>query len=275
MATDNKELASRLHKAGAPMVPSAFYNEVGSWYIANKKQILALTRSQEEASRFIANAFTSINKIPKILECRRESFFECLLQSMTLNLSPGPLQECVYLPFKEICTFVPMYPGLLKLIYNTRMVKRITSKVVYECDEFKHHEGSNERIDYCSYKGEDRHTYQRIGAYTIIENIFGGELITYRDAKFINGIKARSPAASSSFSPWNSKYPSDVDAMWVKTTIRQAAKYVPKSPQLAKALQLSDQAESGELSSENKFLIEEPDYVLDKVIQGSPPQGRL
>lgn len=270
MATDNKELASRLHKAGAPMVPSAFYSEVGSWYIANKKQILALTGSQEKASQFIANAFTSINRIPKILECERKTFFECLLQSMTLNLSPGPLQECVYLPFKNVCTFVPMYPGLVKLIYNTGMVKKVQSKVVYECDEFEYEEGSNERIHYKSYKGNDRFEYPRIGAFTIITNIFGGENITFRDANFIQSIKDRSPAAQSSFSAWNSKFPTDVDGMWIKTSFRQGVKYQAKSPQLARAIQLDNMAEEGQVFDTGNFLADDPSKVLNEIMGAEP-----
>ena len=49
------------------------------------------------------------------------------------------------------------------------------------------------------------------------------------------GLKARSPAGKSSFSPWNSEHPLDVDWTWMKSALKQN-KFVPKSPMLSAAL---------------------------------------
>lgn len=276
MAQSNAALSTKLAAAGAPMVPAAFESNVKHWYAQNRKRILALVGGTEDrAALFIASAFAQVNRLPELLNCTPESFFQCLIFSMGTNLLPGPMQECVFIPFKEsdkdgggsrqIATFVPMYQGLVKLVYNSGFVTRIGGHIVWEADAFEY-DPAEEKIYHRPFIGAETDRGKRIGAYTTIKNRFGEVQPTFRSADFIEGIKGRSRGARSSFSPWNSRYDSDVDAMWLKTVFRQGIKWIPKAAkaealQLGRALELDNQADTGEQTITASLLNEEPGDV--------------
>lgn len=255
MAQGNKELSAKLNKAGAAMVPAAFESNVKSFYAQNRKRILALVGGDEQrAALYIASAFAECNKLPELLNCTPESFYHCLILSMGTSLLPGPMAECHFIPFKNNnkteATFIPGYQGLVKLAYNSGFVRRISGHIVWEADEFEYNPATEE-IYHRPFQGPEKDRGKRIGAYVVIKNRFGEPIPTYKTAEFIEGIKARSRGAKSSFSPWNSKYPSDVDAMWLKTVFKQAAKWIPKASNqsgllLGRAIEVDNSADTGE-----------------------------
>jgi len=274
MADSTKALSTKLATAGAPMVPAAFESNVKNWYKVNRRRILAMVGGQEDrVALYIASAFAQVNRIPKLLECSPESFFECLIYSMGTSLLPGPMQECVFVPFAGKATFVPMYQGLVKLAYNSGFVTRVAGHVVWEADKFEY-DPAEEKIYHRIAECPEKDRGQRIAAYTTIKNRFGEILPMVKSAEFIQSIKNRSKAAKSSDSPWNSPHPSDVDAMWLKTCFKQAAKWVPKSSspvglQLGRALELDNLADTEEAIT-SPLLGDDIDRIKQDVIDVAP-----
>lgn len=269
MAESNAELSTKLQKAGAPMVPLAFKGQVTSWYVANRKTVINMAGSEERAALFISAFFAQVNRVPKLMECKPESLWQCLIYSLGTNLMPGPMAEAYYLPFKGEAVFVPSYQGLMKLMYNSGFVTRITGHVVREKDQFSYNLATEE-ISHIPASGTAKERGRRIGAYVVIKNIHGESMPLYKDAEFIEGIKARSPSGGSQYSPWNSTFDSDVDAMWLKTVIRQAAKWVPKnsSPQgvqFSRAIELDDH-EGAAIESTN-LLEEDVENIKKSIIE--------
>ncbi len=268
------------------MIPSALEHNVKVWYAGNRKRLLSLVGGDEQrAALFIASAFAQINRIPQLMECTPESLYQCMILSMGCNLLPGPMHECYFLPFRDgksgtsIATFVPGYEGLVKLAYNSGFVTRIGGHIIWEADEFDY-DPAEERIHHRPFRGPDKDRGKRIGVYTTIKNRFGEVQPTVKFAEFVEGIKSRSRASKSSFSPWNSEHSSDVDAMWLKTCFRQAVKWIPKSAkaealQLGKAIELDNQADGAEavtaelLSDETAHVMEQLDIKPAEKIEGS------
>lgn len=272
MASDNKQLASNISKANKAMVPAAFEHDVKQWFAANQKTLKAMAGGDiRKAALHMAATFSQVNKIPQLLECKPETLQQCIIYSITMGLLPGIMNECYFLPFRNKgqmeATFIPGYQGLVKLAYNSGFVTRVTAHVVWSADDFDY-DPAEEKIYHRPFRGLEKDRGERIGAYCCIKNRFGEIQPTVKWAEFINGIKKRSKASGSSFSPWNSDHPSDVDAMWLKTVFKQAAKWIPKSssPQglaLGRALHLDDMADTGdqaanllsdELADVNKML---------------------
>lgn len=279
MATSNADLSAKLAARGAAMVPSGFEQNVKGWYAANRKRLVALAGgSEDKAALHIAAAFAQVNRIPKLIECTPESIYHCILFSLGTGLLPGPMQECVFIPFSNVATFVPMYQGLVKLAYNSGFVTRISGHVIWEADEFDY-DPATETIHHRLFSGPEAKRGNRIGAYCVIKNRYGEIQPTVRFAEFVESIKARSKAAKSSDSPWNSKYPGDVDSMWLKTVFKQAAKWVPKSatPQglaFGQALELDNRADSGD-DSKTLDLPEELGEVAQKILDAPRQQEAL
>lgn len=273
MAIDNAQLEKRVMSAsGRALVPDGFRKDAGAWFVANEKTILGLVGTREEATLFFSAAFTMVNRIPKLLDCRRETFFNCLLHSMTTGLYPGPMQECVYIPFKDEAVFVPMYQGLVRLIYNSGQVKNVRAHVIWEADEFDYQAGSVERIIHKPSFKSHAERGRRVGVYCVIENRFGGAHIEFLPAERVDGIRARSKAAKSSESPWNSSHPDDVDWMWKKSAIKQASKMIAKSRRLAIALDLDNQADREDPAA--KPVLDESVAGFFEETFGRPPQAK-
>lgn len=274
MAESNAALSTKLQVAGAPMVPAAFDNQVKGWYQANRKKVVSMAGgSEERAALFISAFYAQVNRVPKLMECKPETLWQCLIYSLGTNLMPGPMAEAYYIPFAGEAVFVPSYQGLMKLMYNSGFVTRITGHVVREHDVFSYNMATEE-IFHAPGRGSTKDRGQRIGAYVIIKNIHGEIIPIFKDAEFIQGIRDRSPAARSAQSPWNSKFDSDVDAMWLKTVVRQAAKWVPKnsSPQgamFSKALELDD----NEGKIETAALLDEDVETIKQSVLGTTAEA--
>ena len=240
--TSNAQMSQHLATQGARATAIGFETQVKEWFQTNARRMQNLCGSAEDAKRVLLAALQSVSKTPSLMECTFESFTVCLLQSAELRLFPGAMQECAYVPFnnnKKRCkeaTFIIQYQGLCQLLYRSGMVKAIRAEIVCEKDYFEYKRGSLERLTFEPFDGNLEDRGEWLGVYCIIENTFGGQHIKYMTAKEVMAIKARSRASGSSESPWNSKFVSDIAWMWMKTCLKQNAKFVPKSAVLAAAL---------------------------------------
>lgn len=270
MAKSNQELQGKL-QAAAPanqraIVPESLDMEIKQWYHANKKKVIALVGGDEaRVALFVSAMYAQINRVPKLKGCTYESLIQCLLYSLGTNLMAGPMQEAYYIPFNNQAVFVPSYQGLVKLMYNSGFVTRITGNVVRYNDDFDFNMGTADLHHRVELGKTTKDRGAKMGAYVVVRNIHGEDLPIWKDAEFIQGIRARSPGAKSSDSPWNSKHESDVDAMWLKTVVRQAVKWVPKDSsmkgmQLSKAIEI-DGKEGQDLFDKSQQLL--PEDVAD------------
>lgn len=241
--TNNAQVAQHLQNQGTPPATVIFEENIRGWYAQNVKKLRTLLGSSEKASALVVAALASVQKTPSLAECTIESFALCLLTSAQLNLYPGASQECAYTPFNnnkrgtKEATFVLQYQGLCQLLYRSGMIRDIECEVVCAQDTFEYNRGSNRSLIFKPYDHEapldERGEW--IGAYSLIRNIYGGQHIRWMNAKEILAIKARSPAARSDQSVWNSKHASDRAEMWKKTVLK-GNKYVPRSAEYSIAI---------------------------------------
>lgn len=243
MSKDNNELSAKLADQGAKITPSAIQNNIEKSFLAIKDKLVRLLGNESLARRLHMAVLNVVNRSDALQQCTSESIRRCLLQSAEMNLFPGPMQECAYLPFNnkdgsKEATFVPMYQGLIKLAYQGGSIKSVSSAVVYAGDIFEYAKGTDPYIKHIPSLAADRG--ERLCAYSAIQTVQGGWQIEILSMSFIEGIRKRSPAGKydSGKSPWNNGNPDDYDMMAKKTALRQCLKYIPKSVELANALEL-------------------------------------
>lgn len=267
MAKNNEELAKSLVTSTGQMTITAWEAQFSDWIKNNGKRLNTLAGSKEDANRLSVTLLHVIGRNPKLMECKFSSLMECLMHSASLRLFPGPLGECAYLPFKGVATFVAMYPGLCKLAYNSGIVRDISYNVVYEGDEFEWEEGTNAFLRFRpALDLSEKERGKRLYAWAVIKTI-QGTVITVRGERFIEHIRKKAPFGDSPSSPWKT----DTDAMWIKTVIKQALKTIPKSIELASALDLDNASERPELVK-GKILEFNADKLLG-VNEGKPADG--
>ncbi|RMD50745.1 hypothetical protein D6827_03435 [Candidatus Parcubacteria bacterium] len=240
-----KMLSAKLNQAGAPNKVSSFDVQLRDWFKKHSRKMQTLAGSKEEANKIITSLIFVAQRNPKLMTCTMESIGECLMQSAQLKLYPGPLQECAYVPFGNRATFMPQYQGLCKLAYNSGVVRSIATEVVYANDLFEFELGTNAYLRHVPTLSDNRG--ERIAAWCVVKTTHG-EVIIVKPISFIEGIRKRSPAGNKKDSPWNTS-DDDYDAMARKTVLKQALKTIPKSSDLAAAIQVDNAVESGSVDN--------------------------
>ena len=187
---------------------------------------------QISAERFTRIALTAVRTNPKLQACTQTSFLAALMQSAQLGLEPNtPLGQAYLIPYGNEAQFQVGYPGLLTLAYRTGEYQSIYAHPVYENDEFEYEYGLEQKLVHIPADDPEGEPVKYYAVYRLVNGGFGyavmsrQQIIKHRD-KF-------SPSAKrGGNSPWNS----DFDSMALKTVLKKALKYAPKSVEFAAAL---------------------------------------
>jgi recombination protein RecT len=158
------------------------------------------------------------------------AFLSAMLDAARLGLEPGT--EEFYLTPRKVkgrleILGITGWQGLVALMYRAGAVASVVANVVREKDDYDYEEGVHD---------VPKHRYQKFAGAKIRGKIIG----VYAYAKMTNGaiskvielgqedidrIKKSSQGADSPYSPWQQHE----EAMWLKSAVRQLAKWVPTS----------------------------------------------
>lgn len=274
----NAELAKKVAAAGGQNSPAVFEATIGEWFKINKRKMATMAGDLQTAQQIVVALIQAVNRTPKLMTCKPETLFACLMNSAATCLFPGALQECAYVPFANNksqtveAVWMPMYGGLIKLAFNSGHLRGVSTEVVYEADEFDYSLGSQPFVHHRPFLGEQKDRGERIAVYNSCETMHG-RIVTVKSMAFIEGIKKRSRGAGSSDSPWSNGNPDDYDAMARKTVLKQGLKSVPKSPRLAVALDLDNAQERPDLAGSSSPFLDGLEMAARLGVNGpeSPP----
>ena len=152
-----------------------------------------------------------------------------------------------------------MYKGLIELALRDGRVISIEAHVVHEKDKFKCQYGSNPILEHepC-WDGEPGKT---IAAYAVAQLAGGSKQWEVMTLAELNKVQSTSKAQRSD-SPWK-LWP---DEMRRKTVIKRLVKFLPCSPELAKAIEIDNEA-TGVIDTDFEVVPDEA-VVADKLTPG-------
>jgi len=155
-------------------------------------------------------------------------FLSDLMNAARLGLEPGT--EEFYLTPRtvkgqlEILGIVG-YQGLIELIYRAGAVSSVIAELVYTGDVFTYQPGRDERpIHVIDWDAEDRGALRLVYAYAVMRDGATSKVVVLNKAD-IARIKLSSRGSAGEHSPWVT----NPGAMWLKSAVRQLAKWVPTS----------------------------------------------
>ncbi|MDE6742088.1 MAG: recombinase RecT [Muribaculaceae bacterium] len=144
------------------------------------------------------------------------------LTGSTLN---PVLKQGYLVPFKGKVQFMPSYMGLIDVLVNSGLVKKIEAHCVYKGDKFDIQYGTNGHLIHKPDPWGERSEKTVLGAYYYAVLIDGAEIFDQMNKAEVDLIKQRSPSvAKKKQSPWDSDYLE----MMKKTLVRRAFKMIPK-----------------------------------------------
>lgn len=226
------------------------------------------------ADRMARIALTCIRQNPKLLECETASLLGSIMSAAQLGLEPGLLGLCYLVPYKDNKTgktnaqFQIGYKGYIELMRRSGKITSVVAQEVCENDEFELEYGLEEKLFHKPCITGDRGP--AMGYYAYARFIDGGHAFVFMTMQEIIRIRDKY-SKSADRGPWRDEF----DAMAKKTAIKQLAKYMPMSVELAENLSLDETMRRDVLSDE----IISVDYETGEIIdmgeiqeQEQPPE---
>lgn len=155
-------------------------------------------------------------------------FMAALMDAARLGLEPGT--EQYYLTPRRVKGQLEIlgivgWQGIVELMYRAGAVTSVVAECVYANDRFAFQPGRDEQPHHeIDWDAEDRGPLRLAYAYARMRG-GGTSKVVVMNRAAIAKVKASSQGADSAYSPWTQHE----DAMWLKSCVRQLAKWVPTS----------------------------------------------
>jgi len=199
---------------------------------------------RENANRYMSVAIAACTSIPKLRECTIPSIFSVVLESARLGLEiNSELNHAWIIPFRNEkrkvmeATLMIGYQGYIELSLRNPKVKSIYAQIVYENDKFDYDYGSNRFLTHKRPWGDRG---KPVGIYAIAMLGEGNTVFEVMSIEECDKIRAMSQAKDSD------AYKYHLDEMRRKAGVRRLQKYLPKSPEIARAIHLDETLDRGE-----------------------------
>lgn len=154
------------------------------------------------------------------------------LTGSTLN---PVLKQAYLVPFtingKPTITLMPSYMGLIDVLVNNGLVRKVEAHCVFKGDEFKISHGTNEQLIHNPDPWAVRTEETMLGAYYFVVLTDGTTMFDHMSKAEIDVIKDRSPSTGvgRDGKPKKSPWTTDYLEMARKTLVRRAFKMIPKN----------------------------------------------
>lgn len=195
---------------------------------------------------------------PALFQCNPLSVILCARAAAGLGLIIGPTLGHAYLvPFKDVCTFMPSYRGIIQLVLRSGMVARISADCVHEGDHFRCLRGSDARIDH-------EHGLKRTAVIThayAVARLKGADDSDF-ECMSVDDLIAHGQRHSKFFHSDKSIWKSDPPAAYMKTVLKKLCKRLPMSTGLQQVI----------ASSENPWVVDENARLMLGDLATSPAE---
>lgn len=219
--------------------------------------IQAVVGDNVQAKRMARMAAVAVSLDPKLARCSATSIVRCVVQAAALGLEVGtPKGEAYLVPYKDKCTLIPGYKGMVKQALRVPQVKKVIARCVYKGDEFEYAFGLDEKLTHVPCGNSDPNDILYAYAVVVVdgEKIF--EVLTREE---IEKRRKRSQSGSKSDSPWNRDYP----AMCKKSAIRALEPYMPTDPKFDGMAELDNRSDMGLTTGYSESLDDLPAIDVD------------
>lgn len=174
---------------------------------------------------FAAQAMMANPYLIKVATSNPLSLVNALKNVALTNSTLNPVLKQGYLvPFGGAITFMPSYMGLVDVLINNGLVRKIEAHPVFDGEKFEVMHGSKEGLFHEPNPWGKRDKENLKGCYYFAVMTDGTELFDTMSVEEIEKIRKRAPSAKSS-SPWDTDYVE----MAKKCLVRRAFKMIPKA----------------------------------------------
>lgn len=198
-----------------------------------------------EAAQLVRDALTCIQQTPKLADCSPQTVLGALMTCAQLGLRPGVsgLGHAWVLPYWDaksrtnVAQLIIGYKGYVDLAYRSGQIATVIARTVYDGDTFDVEYGIDEKLIHKPAMAGDRS--KPVAHYAIVKLANGGRsfwVMTEDEMQAWKRKYAPKNKAGNIVGPWVSDY----EAMARKTCLLRLAAWMPKSTDLAVAIQVDN-----------------------------------
>ena len=211
-----------------------------------EKNIMSAIGNDVKFGRILSIAVMVLKSNPALAQCTKDSFLRSLIECLMIGLEPNtPLNHAYLIPYGGKVTLQVGYKGLIKLAYNSGRIDSLYAVNVFEGDDFQAMRGTSPEILHTENYDDERSEKTFKLSYSCVRMLGSSvpifDIMTKKEIDLIR-------ATAKTQEIWMPHYLE----MAKKTTIKRVVKVVPtsnKSINLAQAIQLDNQAETGKEQS--------------------------
>jgi len=194
-----------------------------------KEQISQALPKGIEADRFMRCLFTQVQKVPKLMSCKRESLFSAIITCGQLGIEPDG-RRAHMIPYGDNCTLILDYKGLVELVLRNPDIVGIHADIVREGDDFVYDKGV-----VVKHESGWGNSGKILGAYAMVTFRNGFQKAERMSFDEIEAIRNKSQGKNSS--PWKEHW----GEMAKKTVFRRLCKWLPLSTEVKIGLDKDDE----------------------------------
>jgi recombination protein RecT len=200
---------------------------------SRRDELAAILPDGMSADRFVKVARVAYANSPDLAKCDPGTVLLCVMQAAELGLEIGkPLDLAHLVPFGRECTLLIDYKGMLELARRTGAFAAVDARIVYSADTFDLHYDPTpvfmHRPSLDAERGQPTHAY----AYArLTSGELQFEIMTAAEVEAI-----RNGARSGNSPAWKNHW----CEMARKVVLKRLLKRLPRSPHLARAVELDD-----------------------------------
>lgn len=206
-----------------------------------KPQLALALPKHMNADRMARLAVTAFSTTPALQACTPQSIAGSIMTAAQLGLEPGINGQGYLIPYKNTCTFVPGWKGLVDLVARSGRAT-VWTGAVRDGDEFEYQLGD---APFCRHKpgdSEDDAPFTHVYAIGRVRDASMAVIEVWTRGRVEKHLKRYNKVGNGHYAKANEN---NFEMYARKVALLQVLKYMPASIELANAIELSNATEEG------------------------------
>lgn len=207
-----------------------------------KPQLALALPKHMNADRMARLALTAFSTTPALQQCSPQSIAASIMTAAQLGLEPGIGGAGYLIPYKQTCTFVPGWKGLVDLVSRSGRAT-VWTGVVRDGDKFEYQLGD---APFCRHipgdEADDSSPFTHVYAIGRVRDAQMPVIEVWSRAKVLKHLKQYNKVGGRHYA---NESENNMEMYARKVALLQVLKYVPSSIELNNALTVSEASDSG------------------------------
>ncbi len=206
-----------------------------------KPQIARALPAHMNADRMARLALTAFSTTPALQQCDPKSIAGAIMTAAQIGLEPGINGQGYLIPYKDTCTFVPGWKGLVDLVSRSGRAT-VWTGAVRDGDKFEYQLGDEPFCKHRPGDEDDDAPFTHVYAIGRVKDAEMPVIEVWSRAKVLKHLKKYNKVGNRHYANTDEN---NLEMYARKCALLQVLKYMPSSIELANAITASHAAEEG------------------------------